>query len=39
MPGTPGIVYYSSVSERETLRSPNITIGWIRNVGIVGKRG
>jgi hypothetical protein len=38
MSGTSGIVYYSSVGEGVTLRSPYLTMGWIRNVGGVGRR-
>jgi hypothetical protein len=37
--GTPGTVYQTSIGERETLRTPNLTIGLIRNVGEVGRRG
>jgi hypothetical protein len=39
MSGTPGIVYLVSIVERKTLGSPDLTIGWIRNVGGVRKRG
>jgi len=39
MSGTPGIVYWKSIEERETLRSPDLTIRWVRKVGVVGRRG
>jgi hypothetical protein len=39
MSGTPGIVYWESIEERETLRSPDLTIRWVRKVGVVGRRG
>ena len=35
----PGIVYFISIVEGKTLGSPDLTIGWIRNVGGVKKRG
>ena len=34
-----GIVYFVSIVEVKTLGSPDLTIGWIRNVGGVKKRG
>jgi len=39
MSWTPGIVYWASIWERETLRSPDLTIRWIRKAGGVGRRG
>jgi hypothetical protein len=36
---TPGIVYWILIGEREALRSLDFTIGWIRNVGRMGRRG
>jgi len=33
------IVYWESIEERETLRSPDLTIRWVRKVGVVGRRG
>ena len=39
MSKTHGIVYWVSIEDRETLRLPDFTIGWIRNVGAVGRRG
>jgi hypothetical protein len=33
MSRTPGIVYWVSIGDRETLRSPDLTFRWIRNVG------
>ena len=38
MSRTPGIVYWVSIEDRETLRSPDPTIGWIRNAREVGRR-
>ena len=39
MSRTPGIVQWVSIEDRKTLRSPDLTIGWIRNVGKVGRWG
>ena len=39
MSKTHGIVYWVSIENRKTLRSPDLTIGWIRNGGEVGRRG
>jgi hypothetical protein len=35
----PGIVYWVSIGDRETVISPDFTFGWIRNVGGMGRRG
>ena len=39
MAGTPGIVHLVSIGKGETLRLPDLTIGWIRNVRGVGEWG
>ena len=39
MSRTPEIVQWVSILDRETLRSPDLTIGWIRNVGEGGRGG
>ena len=39
MSRTPVIDYWVSIGEGGTLRSPDLTIGWIRNVGEVGRWG
>jgi hypothetical protein len=39
MSWTPGIVYWASIWKRETLKSPDLTIRWIRKAGGVGRRG
>ena len=39
MSGTLVIDYWVSIREGGTLKSPDLTIGWIRNVGEVGRRG
>ena len=39
MSGTPVIVYFISIVEGKTLGSPDLAIGWIRNVGGVKKSG
>jgi hypothetical protein len=36
---TPAVDYWASIEGGETLRTQYITIGWIRNVGGVGRRG
>jgi hypothetical protein len=39
MSRTPGIVYWVSIRDRETLISPHLTFGWIRNVEGGGEEG